>query len=257
MEPPKTDIALSSALPESAPSSPNPWKDDSPEDSTEKLKASAPEPLSQSIVTAISPEKDIIVENSVEIPVSKDVLSEFDPLADAEEKESRDAWASSESHPPPPRTPSPPPEPPAKDDHPAASAISPASSASFASLAALARSFSIPLARSRPVSMDMAKPVPSPSTMSSFVSQQQRPHTSPSTPTKASLPLTDDTEDSEAGKDNDEIPFDFQKFLDQMKSRSAEPVAKYLKSCVSLVPLSFLLMDCQIPEQLCETFIHG
>lgn len=34
-------------------------------------------------------------------------------------------------------------------------------------------------------------------------------------------------------KDKDKDPsFDFQKFLDQMKSKGAEPVARYLRSCV-------------------------
>ena len=37
-------------------------------------------------------------------------------------------------------------------------------------------------------------------------------------------------------KDKDP-PFDFQKFLDQMKSKSAEPVARYLRSCVPLFHL--------------------
>ena len=32
--------------------------------------------------------------------------------------------------------------------------------------------------------------------------------------------------------------FDFQKFLDQMKAKSAEPIAKYLRSYVSLVSLT-------------------
>lgn len=35
---------------------------------------------------------------------------------------------------------------------------------------------------------------------------------------------------SEAPRKEKEPSFDFQKFLDQMKSRSAEPVAKYLRS---------------------------
>lgn len=35
------------------------------------------------------------------------------------------------------------------------------------------------------------------------------------------------------GKEKDEISFDFQKFLDQMKSRNAEPVSKYLRSFLS------------------------
>jgi hypothetical protein len=31
-------------------------------------------------------------------------------------------------------------------------------------------------------------------------------------------------------RDKEEVPFDFQKFLDQMKSKAAESVAKYLRS---------------------------
>jgi Rab5 GDP/GTP exchange factor len=33
-------------------------------------------------------------------------------------------------------------------------------------------------------------------------------------------------------KDKEEVAFDFQKFLDQMKTKGAEPVAKYLRSYV-------------------------
>lgn len=43
------------------------------------------------------------------------------------------------------------------------------------------------------------------------------------------LKVTRGGQSSKDGKGGDP-PFDFQKFLDQMKSKSAEPVAKYLKS---------------------------
>lgn len=42
------------------------------------------------------------------------------------------------------------------------------------------------------------------------------------------------------GKDRDP-PFDFQKFLDQMKTKSAEPVARYLRSFVPPTFLSFFV----------------
>lgn len=195
--------------------------------------------------------------------VPTEILSQFDPLA----KDVTEAWATEESHPPPPvsRTPSPPPKPPKdeltespfQDDPPTSppkddNILSPGSSSSFASLAALAKSFSIPtLSRSRPVSMEVAKAIPSPSTISSFVAQQQdakqqqaqqqtqqlahlepQPRSangSDSVPEARQEGSDDEDEDEQIAKDDDP-PFDFQKFLEQMKSRSAEPVAKYLKS---------------------------
>ena len=39
-----------------------------------------------------------------------------------------------------------------------------------------------------------------------------------------------DEHEQEAGEVD--VQFDFQKFLDQMKTRSADPVSKYLRSCV-------------------------
>ena len=78
-----------------------------------------------------------------------------------------------------------------------------------------------------------------------------------------------------AGSKDKDPPFDFQKFLDQMKSKGAEPVARYLRSCV----LAFILfcsvflkpqhhyhyrhrhhVPCnllQIFEQFCQTYLYG
>ncbi|KAJ7759172.1 hypothetical protein B0H16DRAFT_1534669 [Mycena metata] len=177
-------------------------------------------------------------------PVSEQVLSEFDPLAHQEEAAAREAWESAEGHPPqPPRTPSPsPPTPPLKDDA-AAASLQPQtpSSSLFPSFSALARTLAaIPMRpKSRPGSMDIARGVPSPSTLSAFVEQQTQPQqnqlapsqttTSESTTSGRSTPATSSSSDASKA----DPPFDFQKFLDQMKSRNAEIVAKYLKSFLS------------------------
>jgi Rab5 GDP/GTP exchange factor len=172
---------------------------------------------------------------TVQPPPPEDVLNQFDPLSNPEEQEARDAWASAEGH-PPPRTPSPPPVPPLKDtlSPTSASPESPLSSggstSSFQSFAAFAqRTFSIPglSSRNRPSSMHSAQAVPhlSPNSMSNFVQQQQSGEAqAPSQETETS------SSTDAAGSDKDPSAFDFQKFLDQMKSKNAEPVAKYLKS---------------------------
>ncbi|KAJ6498340.1 hypothetical protein DFH09DRAFT_1052082 [Mycena vulgaris] len=172
-------------------------------------------------------------------PVSDEVLTEFDPLANQEEVAAREAWESAEGHPPPPRTPSPtPPPPPLKDtlsQHQPDSPQSTPSSSVFPSFSTLARTFSIPLrSRSRPGSMDIARGVPSPSTLSAFVEQQQQqqqPAEQSAASETTSGRSTPATSSSDAGKTDP--PFDFQKFLDQMKTRNAEIVAKYLKSFLS------------------------
>jgi Rab5 GDP/GTP exchange factor len=182
---------------------------------------------------------------------TEEVLNEFDPLADQSEQVAREAWALSESHPPPPRpipvpqpdTPileSESPEPPPKDipilQTQPPSDSSGASGSSFPSLAALARTFSIPtMARPRPVSIDVAKAVPSPATLSSIAAQQdQRPHDPENScaVTRSSTPGGSGTESPRPGHRDKEPLFDFQKFLDQMKLKGAEPVAKFLRSYV-------------------------
>ncbi|RDB23795.1 Vacuolar protein sorting-associated protein 9a [Hypsizygus marmoreus] len=177
--------------------------------------------------------------------VSKDVLSQFDPLANLEEEAAKEAWESSEAHPPPPRTPSPSaPLAPLKDlpllSPPESPQSGSLSSSSFPSLVALARTFSIPtLSRPRPLSLDAAKAVPSPATLSSFASQQDTPRNDLITTGKDSAARSDTPNGSgtaspvPGSREKGEIPFDFQNFLDQMKSRSAEPVSKYLRSFLS------------------------
>ncbi|KAJ7917528.1 hypothetical protein B0H13DRAFT_1994834 [Mycena leptocephala] len=153
-------------------------------------------------------------------PPSEQVLSEFDPLANQEE---------CRGPPPPPRTPSPtPPIPPLKDvastQHQSDSTSLTPSSSVFPSFSALARTFALPIrSKSRPGSMDIARGVPSPSTLSAFVEQQQNQDQSQSaaSETTTSGRSTPATSSSDA------------KILDQMKSRNAEIVAKYLKSCVA------------------------
>ncbi|KAF9446905.1 hypothetical protein P691DRAFT_672573 [Macrolepiota fuliginosa MF-IS2] len=202
-------------------------------------------------------------------PVSKDVLSEFDPLVEsAEEKEAREAWQSAESHPPPLK--------PsfllsrndddslvASDTSPGADSlltsgtnpptslpVSPTPSTSFSSLAALARTFSIPTfaPKTRPQSLDVAKPIASPATLSSFAAQQERQprgsedgrsptasgSNTPAGPGRSGTasPATGSPRSGNGGK-SAEGQFDFQKFLDQMKTRSAEPVSRYLRSFLS------------------------
>lgn len=190
---------------------------------------------------------------------AKDVLNEFDPLVNQEQQAAEEAWAHSESHSAPGRIPLPRPgepmvsgselpEPPPKD----VPSILPvqtsdsqfplprASGSNFPSLAALARTFSIPsIPRSRPISVDATKAVPSPTTISSFGSQQEQLPHDPETSyavSRSGSPGNDGTGSSRPGRDQDkEPPFDFQKFLDQMKLKAAEPVSKYLRSYVLIL----------------------
>lgn len=247
----------------------------------------------------------------------KELLDEFDPLANQVEKEAREAWENAESHPPPPSTlpsldpapgPGPTASPPqatsevkediegggpeasaseatlaeeptakgsAEGDGPGdgettpnpqqaqAQAPPPPPKPTFPALAALAKTFSLPLGnRTRPRSLDLAASVPSPATLSSFASQQQLPPLKsasgtvspdrvstpgPSSlanggaenmtpiPGKSSTPSRPSSRGAGGGQDGKEEapPFDFQKFLDQMKVKGADPVAKYLRSYVS------------------------
>jgi len=238
-------------LPDPFPPMSDPWRDDGPQPAPRQLQTPDPSlfDLDSSQVAAAHPD-----------PVSDDVLSAFDPLAaSAEEQAAHDAWQSAESHPPPPPTSSSS----AKDDQhrmdtagvpesgaspsPPQSA-SPAPSASFPSLAAFARTFSIPSfsPKPRPLSLDVARPVAPPSSSSSFVVQQEQQagdsedkRAKPPVMSGASTPVVRDPCDASGNATRPaEGQFDFQKFLDQMKTRSAEPVSKYLRSCV---PFPFFL----------------
>ncbi|KAG7444976.1 uncharacterized protein BT62DRAFT_933387 [Guyanagaster necrorhizus] len=237
-----TSISVDEAI------SPNPWKDDTAEatkkdgdleTSIHRLKTPDPSALDESIASGLGIQISLPASDTVpELVNAQEILEEFDPLVNQEEKDAKDAWESSEGHPPHP-APSPvAPTPPSKDQTPPPNDAQ--ASSSFPSLAALARSFQMPkLTRSRPLSLDVAKPVPSPDALSSFASQQQQPPkyepvsqtnlgtsrtSSPGIPRENSLAV-------DRGKGDP--PFDFPKFLDQMKSKNAEPVSKYLKSFLS------------------------
>ncbi|EIW58590.1 guanine nucleotide exchange factor VPS9 [Trametes versicolor FP-101664 SS1] len=178
-----------------------------------------------------------------------DILLEFDPLASAEESAAQNAWSSSAGHPPPPApinvegdvppsSPDPAPSPPHTPSPPnrASSPIP-----TFPALAALARTFALPLTSrgQRPRSIDTATAVPSPATISSFAKQQdalppRRPQDiSPSGAQDAVASSSGRSTPSGKGKELEPPTFDFQKFLDQMKAKGAEPVAKYLRSFLS------------------------
>lgn len=208
-----------------------------------------------------------------QVRVSKDVLTQFDPFTNEDELSAHQAWASSEGHPPPPRIPSRPSSrahsrsaskdiqrdgPSSRSGSPSPQPSTSSASSAFPSLAAIARTFSIPSvatrARPRPLSMDAAKPIatPSPTTVSSFA-QQQSQSTAPS-PLSKQIPLPPDyaasktqsapdtrsatpaitsPSGSESPPKDKDPSFNFQKFLDQMKSRGAEPLGKYVRSFLS------------------------
>jgi len=134
---------------------------------------------------------------------------------------------------------------------------------SLSGLAAIARTFipKSPVRPSRPLSIDQATVIPSPttSTFGAYAqeqgashkrSQSQGPASSPlnleaglhrdeNRPhTPGSVPRTPKSAAKDVDKDQPP-PFDFQSFLEQIKSKPAEPVAKYLRSCVSTITASW------------------
>ncbi|KIJ55288.1 hypothetical protein M422DRAFT_23899 [Sphaerobolus stellatus SS14] len=186
------------------------------------------------------------------------LLNEFDPLAtDPVEQHAREAWASAEGHLPPP-LPDKDPEVPKsaglekgkeKDEAESPqSAVPPQSSPalipSFPSLASLARSLTArsPKRASTPplpppprssslrhahhasmpaISSNPASPIPPPKPQENLA-REDRSTNSPPIPARVSS--------SPAGSEGQ---FDFQRFLDQMKMRGAEPISGYLRSFLS------------------------
>jgi Rab5 GDP/GTP exchange factor len=250
-----------------SPTAANPWRDATDSDSekdVEKeehhtLQTPDPETLDPTVSAGIHSISLTDDSESAKPPVSKDVLNEFDPLANSVELEAQQAWAQAESHPPPPPKTPPPadstlaPAPPVKDllvsppDSPQSGTLSPSSA--FPSFSSFAKSFAIPgLGKPRPLSLDAAKPVASPATLSSLAAQQEtaahsqeQPSSRAGTPTTGGAPATSGsgtTSPSPENRPDGEVPFDFQKFLDQMKSRNAEPVSKYLRSYVYFYQMS-------------------
>ncbi|KAG2137829.1 hypothetical protein BD769DRAFT_1436482 [Suillus cothurnatus] len=251
----------------------NPWSEE--QSKLELKRAQTPDPTA---INAAAPSvfaSPVDLNNNLldhQVRVSKDVLTQFDPFSNEDELSAHQAWASSEGHPPPPRIPS-------RSssrvhsrstsrdihrDRPSSRSGSPtpqpstSASSGFPSLAAIARTLSIPnvtnRVRPRPLSMDAARPIatPSPTTMTSFA-QQQSQSTAPS-PLSKQIPLPSDytalktqsapdtrsatpaiasPSGSESPRKDKDPSFNFQKFLDQMKSRGAEPLGKYVRSFLS------------------------
>ncbi|KAL5492562.1 hypothetical protein ACEPAI_4009 [Sanghuangporus weigelae] len=206
---------------------------------------------------------------------SDEILEQFDPLADSNNQEPRHASGTEQPdvHPmtlksPPSHAPSPANEAIASTSATESSsaavvnASTPASIGSgLSSLASFARSLTLPKVRTR--SVDIAPPpnIITPNTISSFAEQQQsRPGTPASTrqantdgEESAVVPAPAPTSEEGStgttttnGQKDEPPPFDFQLFLDQMKSKSADPVAKYLRSFLS----NFAKKSLAINEQI-------
>lgn len=260
------------------PVSPNPWDDIASASTDETANEGAPvkslntlDPslYDQPIFAGLKDDRTLLTTSEPKSEGSRGVLSEFDPLVSHEEKAAREAWETSEGHPPLPST-TPPPLPlkdlyissPASPESSSPDTIAPApsvtaitSSSSFPSFAALAKTFSIPLGRSRPPSIDTtAKAMLSQSTSSPFAAQQGNspPERLETAKSSASKSEESSTLDSSGSGTVSPIPkptdgaFDFQRFLDQMKTKSADPVSKYLRSYVwsfrkSFCPITGLL----------------
>ncbi len=226
--------------------SPNPWADEESKPvpplpavhadpiPPQELELAPPNVFDDAILPPPTPSKG---------PVDTTLLNEFDPLADKVEREAHDAWAQSEGHPPPPPAPppkAPPAQPPllafitkaASNAHlrrpstnldPPTSA--PANVTSFATLANLARA---PFGARPTRQSSMAQ--------ASFLPEEEIQPESPKVPPKDEMlsqsvlpPATPAKDPRQGDPSKADPPFDFQKFLDQMKSKSAEPVAKYLR----------------------------
>jgi Rab5 GDP/GTP exchange factor len=239
----------------------NPWSDSAP---TPPLVMQPLHPPTPSALEDLASGEIIKSDNDhtseLDSHVHADTLDTFDPLAHHEEQSAREAWANAEGHPPP----LPPPKPKKQDPPPQQESAA----SSFPSFSSFARSFALPslpnmnmslvagtgtgTRASRPQSLDTATLMPTPVHPTMFATQQD---TEQITASRGSPKMDSATpppyavlnalrrenpsqERAAAAKDKDP-PFDFQKFLDQMKTKSAEPVARYLRSCVPTSVLFF------------------
>jgi hypothetical protein len=239
MQPPSVDSSNSSPVP-------NPWSDSGEmlPLAPQPLHTPSPDALERVASEGINAEDSHALEPTSTHP---DILNTFDPLAHHEEQSAREAWANAEGHP----LPAPPKQDPVPQEY--GNHSSSPSSSSFPSFSSFARSFALPSlpnmsislvagTRTRPQSLDTAMVVQTPVHPVSFAAQQDAEASTRGSPKMdaATLPTqvvhgalrrNDLSQERPGGKDKDP-PFDFQKFLDQMKTKSAEPVARYLRSCV-------------------------
>ena len=239
---------------------PNPWSDSAPTPPLvmQPLHTPSPGALEDAASRSGETKSDQDRTHELDSHVPADILDTFDPLAHQEEQSAREAWANAEGHPPP--------NPPPKQEDPLPrereSGVT-NSTSTFPSFSSFARSFALPSlpnmslvvgtgtgTRARPQSLDTATLMSTPVHPAAFASQQDSetsargspksdpatlpPHTVQSAPRRKENPSRERSagpKDKDKDKDKDP-PFDFQKFLDQMKSKGAEPVARYLRSCV-------------------------
>ncbi|KAI0255953.1 hypothetical protein BJV78DRAFT_1119095 [Lactifluus subvellereus] len=245
MSPPLDSLHTADSPPES-----NPWSDSEPTPPSvpQPLHTPSPDALEGVASEGINVDDDRTPE--LKPRAHTDILDTFDPLAHHEEQSAREAWANAEGHPPPPapphRDPQAPPAPPPQES-------GPASSSTFPSFSSLARSLVLPSlpnmnislvagTRTRPQSMDTAHILQTPIHPGSFASQQDAEVSARGSPKMMDAAMTspesvqnvlrrDNPSRERPGGGKDKEPsFDFQKFLDQMRTKSAEPVARYLRS---------------------------
>lgn len=239
---------------ENPPQESNPWSDSAPTPPLVMQPLQPPSPSALEDLTSGEIKSDNDRTSELDSRVHADTLDTFDPLAHHEEQSAREAWANAEGHPPPL-------PPPKKQDPPPQETSSGSAASSFPSFSSFARSFALPslpnmnmslvagtgtgTRAARPQSLDTATLMPTPVHPTMFATQQD---TEQVTASRGSPKMDSATpppyavlnalrrenpsqERAAAAKDKDP-PFDFQKFLDQMKTKSAEPVARYLRSCV-------------------------
>lgn len=175
-----TGLNISTPTPVVPLADPNPWQDARSDILQEPLKPTATT-LDVADLSSLDPvAKGLAAEEAEdEEPEAADtrqgILEEFDPLASHEEQAAKEAWESSHSQPPPQQSATDLqvetqtqqlPVKPAEDT--AEQSRLAAGLSSFPTLAALARTFALPLSsRQRPRSLDTAASVPSPATLSS------------------------------------------------------------------------------------------
>ncbi|KAF8269758.1 hypothetical protein EI94DRAFT_1724215 [Lactarius quietus] len=227
MQPPSID-SFQSSNPSPVP---NPWSESAKMPPlAPQVHTPSPDALADVASGGIKSEDDTLEPSSAHA----DILNTFDPLEHHEEQRAREAWASTEGHPLP--------VPPKRDIAPQAAE----NPSSFPSFSSFARSFALPSlpnvgmslvagTRGRPQSLDTATVVRTPVLPVSFAAQQDAQISNRGSPKidAAPSPRKDElSQERPGGKDKDPA-FDFQKFLDQMKTKSAEPVARFLRSFLS------------------------
>jgi Rab5 GDP/GTP exchange factor len=254
--------SLQTLHPENSQEEPNPWSDSAPTPPLvmQPLQTPSPGALDISSLSGEMKSEHDRTHHELDSQVPADTLDTFDPLAHQEEQSAREAWANAEGHPPPI-------PPPMQDSLPRepereSGTSGSTSSSTFPSFSSFARSFALPslpnmnislvtgtgtatgtTRGARPQSIDTATLMTTPIHPAAFATQQDTetsargspkidaetlsPHAVQSAPRRENP-----SQERGAGSKGKDPPFDFQKFLDQMKSKSAEPVARYLRSCV-------------------------